>query len=297
MSGGLTVDFNDDVRLDGSQVEVNNGGRTARTLAAGGLLGFVGIIASLLFGFNPFEETQNATNVGSQLQQISGTTDLQAGCRTGADADQNEQCRIVGVVNSIQSYWKTTFQGNDLTYRPARTQLFTGLTETACGHATAQVGPFYCPADHKVYLELGFFQELEQQFGAAGGPFAQAYVIGHEYGHHMQNLLGTMDQVKHGTTGASSPAVRMELQADCYAGAWMRNAVDTGYLASITDTDLAEAVSAASAVGDDSIQNRTQGYVQPDTFTHGTSRQRMKWLTIGYHYGSPVRCTTFSGAL
>lgn len=291
------MDFNDDARLDTSQVEVS-GHRGRNTAIGGGLAGIVGLIAALLFGFNPFEEQQTATRSGSvQQQPQAGTTDLQASCRTGADADQNEQCRIVGVVNSIQAYWKSVFTNSNLTYTNAKTQLFTSATQTACGYATSNVGPFYCPADQKVYLDLTFFRDLQQRFGAEGGPFAQAYVIGHEYGHHVQNLLGTMNQVRPNTSGASSSAVRLELQADCYAGAWMRNAVRTGYLAEVTQQDLQEALSAAQAVGDDSIQQRTQGYVQPDAFTHGTSRQRTKWLNIGYDYGDPGRCTTFSGSI
>ncbi|GAA3213525.1 neutral zinc metallopeptidase [Actinocorallia longicatena] len=277
---------------------MNNGGghRGRNTAIGGGLAGLLGLVAMLFLGFNPFEEQQTATPAAGR-QQIGERTDLQAACQTGADADQNEQCRIVGVVNSIQNYWTGAFAASSLTYRNARTQLFTGATQTSCGYATSQVGPFYCPADQKVYLDLTFFQQLQRQFGASGGPFAQAYVVGHEYGHHVQNLLGTMNKVKSGTTGASSPAVRLELQADCYAGVWMRNAVKTGYLTQVTGEDLAQALSAAEAVGDDRIQSRTQGYVQPDAFTHGTSRQRTKWVNIGYDYGDPGRCTTFSGAI
>ncbi|GAB3668568.1 neutral zinc metallopeptidase [Actinocorallia lasiicapitis] len=289
------MDFNDNARLDTSQVEVGGGHRGRNVAVGGGLVGVLGLLATLFLGFNPFEQQQTVSPSGNR--QVDQSTDLQASCRTGADADQNEQCRIVGVVNSIQSYWTKTFTNSDLTYRNAKTQLFTGATQTACGYATAQVGPFYCPADQKVYLDLSFFRELQTKYGAKGGPFAQAYVIGHEYGHHVQNLLGTMNKVKQGTTGASSPAVRLELQADCYAGAWMRNAVQTGYLTQVTSQDLEEALSAAEAVGDDRIQQRSQGYVQPDAFTHGTSRQRTKWVNIGYDYGDPSRCTTFSGSL
>lgn len=292
------MDFNDNARLDTSQVEVNPGGGRGRggVAAGGGLVAIVGVIATLLFGFNPFESQQSAVQQGNQ-QPVGPTGDLGASCQTGMDADQNEQCRIVGVVNSIQAYWQQVFANNNRQYSLAKTQLFTNGTQTACGYATAQVGPFYCPGDRKVYLDLSFFRTLQQQFGAKGGPFAQAYVIGHEYGHHVQNLLGTMSKVRQGTSGASSAAVRLELQADCYAGAWMKNAVQTGYLTQVTPEDLAEALSAAQAVGDDSIQSRTQGYVQPDAFTHGTSAQRTKWVNVGYDSGDPNRCTTFSGAI
>ncbi|ROO90774.1 hypothetical protein EDD29_8513 [Actinocorallia herbida] len=288
------MDFNDDVRLDPSQVEVSRGKR-GRNVAAGG--GLIGILAAIFFGVNPFEEGQYAQQRQQAPQEVQEASDVQKKCLTGVDAEQGGDCLVVGVVNSVQDYWGKVFANSGLTYTQAKTQLFEGATQTGCGYATAQVGPFYCPADQKVYLDLTFFDELQSKYGAEGGPAAQAYVIGHEYGHHVQNQLGVMNKVQQGTSGASSPAVRMELQADCYAGVWMRNAVQTGYLAQITQQDLDQALSAAQAVGDDRIQSRSQGYVRPDAFTHGTSAQRTKWLTEGYSSGDPSRCNTFKGAI
>ncbi|MEU5880893.1 neutral zinc metallopeptidase [Spirillospora sp. NPDC047279] len=283
------MDFRDDAELDSSQVEDTRGRGVPKGGLAigGGAVGILALVVGLFFGID-------ITGGNDQPAQQTGSgTDLAAKCRTGADADQSEDCRIVGTVNSIQSYWKQTLNG----YTPAKTQLFSQATQTACGYATSDVGPFYCPGDRKVYLDLNFFNQLQQQFGAEGGPFAQAYVVGHEYGHHVQNLLGTLGKSRSSARGAESGAVRVELQADCYAGAWAKNAVSTGFLEQLTDTDVRQALSAAEAVGDDSIQRRTQGYVQPDGFTHGTSEQRRKWFTTGYQSGDPRQCDTFSGSI
>ncbi|WP_106399299.1 KPN_02809 family neutral zinc metallopeptidase [Actinocorallia populi] len=289
------MDFNDDVRLDPSQVETGGGGRGRGVAAGGGVIGVIGLLVALFFGVDPF-----GGQGGQDTRQPQGSgeaNDLRERCRTGADAERDEDCLVVGVVNSVQDYWESAFAESGLRYEPARTQLFEGATRTGCGYATKDVGPFYCPADQKVYLDLTFFDDLRATYGAQDGAAARAYVIGHEYGHHAQNLLGAMDRTPRGTTGASSPAVRLELQADCYSGVWMHNAVQTGYLVRITRTDLDQAMSAAQAVGDDRIQERGQGHVRPDSFTHGTSAQRTEWLNTGYSSGDPARCDTFKGAI
>ena len=199
---------------------------------------------------------------------------------------------MVGIVNSVQAFW----QGEVRDYRPATTQLFSDATTTGCGSATSAVGPFYCPADSGIYLDLGFFEVLRTQYGASGGEFAQAYVIAHEYGHHIQNLTGQSAKVQQSgdRQGPQSGSVRLELQSDCYGGAWAANAAETRFLTSVTDADIAEGLSAASAVGDDRIQEKSSGRVDPESWTHGSAEQRQKWFRIGLSTGDPAKCATFA---
>jgi uncharacterized protein len=291
--------FDEDAQLDASQVEDVRGrggfgGFGRGGVAVGGGVGLILMLLVLLLGGDP-----SAILGGSAppAQPQVGSGDLAAQCRTGADANQREDCRIVGVVNSIQTYWRDAFARSGLQYQAARTQLFSGGTQTGCGAASSAVGPFYCPPDQQVYLDLGFFEQLRTQLGAEGGPFAQAYVIGHEYGHHVQNLLGTMDRVGRSRAGAQSGAVRLELQADCYAGVWAHNAVRTGYIVELTDQDIRQGLDAAAAVGDDRIQQKTQGQVNPEQWTHGSSEQRQRWFLTGFQSGDPNACDTFSGRI
>jgi predicted metalloprotease len=279
-------------RLDPSQIQ-DRRGMSGGTIAVGG--GGLGLVIAIVF---VVINALGGSDAGPVLQDLSGvtvgngtsTSDL-SHCQTGADARTSEDCRIVAYVNSIQDYWS----GQVRNYREAPTVFFTGQTSSACGQATTDVGPFYCPADGKVYIDLGFFQELTDRFGARGGPLAEAYVLAHEYGHHIQDLLGLFNQGGGGGQGPQSDSVRIELQADCYAGVWAANAVDTGFITRITDQDVADALDAAAAVGDDRIQRETQGQVNRETWTHGSSSERQHWFRTGFTSGDPNACDTFSG--
>lgn len=274
--------FRSGAQLDPGQVS-DRRGRAGLPLAiggGGGLIGILVLVISLLSG--------GGGESGSPVD--SGGTNQAAECRTGEDANQREDCRIVAVVNSVQQFWTSTLAQ----YQPAKTVMFTQATDTGCGSATAEVGPFYCPRDTTVYIDLGFYDELRSRFNAQGGPFAESYVIAHEYGHHVQNLLGILDRSRDGSTGANSSAVRVELMADCLAGMWARAAVDTGFVESITDADIRDGLDAAAAIGDDRIQEQTTGRVQPEGWTHGSSEQRQRWFLTGYQKGGLEACDTFA---
>jgi uncharacterized protein len=278
--------FRDNAPLDPSQVEDQRGrgGLGGPVIVGGGGLGLIILIVSILLGANPLEEITTTTT-----PSVSGAPSTQE-CQTGADANRRDDCRIVGIVDSVQKYWGDEFARRGETYLPAKTVLFTGYTQGACGLAQAAMGPFYCPDDEKVYLDISFFQDLSERFGAKGGPFAQAYVVAHEYGHHVQNQLGLLLQ-----TGSNAQSVRIELQADCLAGVWAKNAAATGYLVQPTDAEIAQALDAAAAVGDDRIQQETQGRIVPEQWTHGSAAQRQQWFRTGYSSGDMNRCDT-SGA-
>ena len=286
--------YNDRAPLDPSQMGGGNR-RPSGTVALGGGAGaIVVIVIALLFGVDP-----------GQVLQGSGTTDPGTGrlspfasCTRGSDISSDRNCRFVAYTNSIQDYWSDAAQD----YRVIQVNTFEGSTSTACGGATSAVGPFYCPADTSIHLDLGFFDQLTGQLGAQGGDAAEAYVLAHEFGHHIQQLSGTMARVQGGsqTSGPKSPAVRLELQADCYAGVWFSHATNdpNSPITEISRDDLARAVDAAAAVGDDRIQEKVQGQVTPESWTHGSAANRQKWLLQGFESGDPSSCDTFAaGAL
>lgn len=291
--------FRKGARLDPSQVEdyrgSSGGGRRPggmpMTLGGGGLVGIVVLVAFLLLSGGG----GGLGDLGGLSGQTVGpgtapSSDVQTECRTGADANEREDCRIIAVINSVQAYWTKALRG----YEPAKTRFFSGGIQTGCGAASSAMGPFYCPGDGYVYIDLGFFDQLQSEFGASGGPLAEAYVLAHEYGHHVQDLTGVLRSADR-DTGPQGGQVRLELQADCYAGLWVRNALATGYIEDLTRQDVADALDAAAAVGDDRIQEKAQGRVTPESWTHGSAEQRQSWFVRGIEGSGPQSCDTFSG--
>jgi predicted metalloprotease len=298
------MSFEQNTRLDPSQVEDRRGEGgpsrggfgipTGPIVAGGGGLGTVVVIALMLLGvINPGNLSPGPTvdqPAASQPATSSDQTVQQ--CQTGADANNREDCRIVGYVNSVQAFWTQEFSQRGQQYAPAKLVLFTDSIQGGCGYASEAQGPFYCPVDKKVYLDLAFFTDLQQKFGASGGSFAQGYVVAHEYGHHVQDLAGVLSSNTSNSLGPQGGSVQIELQADCLAGVWARHAADTGYLTPPTNAEITDALNAAAAVGDDRIQQETSGRVTPETWTHGSSQQRDQWLQQGYHAGSRSACST-----
>jgi uncharacterized protein len=288
--------FRKGARLDPSQVEDYRGrgggvpgGMPMALGGGGGLIGIVVLVLFLLLSGGGGLGDLGALE-GQQVGPGQASQEIQNECRTGEDANTREDCRIVGVVNSVQVYWDRTLRN----YEPARTRFFDGTIQTGCGQASSAVGPFYCPNDRYVYIDLGFFDQLQSELGARGGPLAEAYVLAHEYGHHVQNLTGVL-QGANRDTGPQGGQVRVELQADCYAGLWVGNALDTGFIEDLTRQDIADALDAAAAVGDDRIQERAQGRVTPESWTHGSSEQRRSWFVRGIEGSGPQSCDTFRG--
>lgn len=289
--------FRKDAKLDPSQVEDYRGrgrvpGGMPMTLGGGG--GIIGIIVLLAYVFlsgGGGGLGDLGSLAGQQVGPGTASSEVQTECRTGQDANEREDCRIVAVINSVQDYWGRAFRG----YEPTRTRFFEGSIQTGCGAASSAVGPFYCPNDRNVYIDLGFFDQLQSQLGARGGPLAEAYILAHEYGHHVQNLTGVLQKADR-DTGPQGGQVRVELQADCYAGLWVGYALkETGLIEELTRQDVADALDAAEAVGDDRIQERAQGRVTPESWTHGSAEQRQTWFVNGIEGSGPQSCDTFRG--
>lgn len=271
-------------------------GRTTGIAVAGGGLGVIA-----LFLISQFLGVDLTGLAGAPQQEIQEEPGLEQ-CLTGEDANERIECRMVGASASLETFWEQEAPSIGVNYHaPNDFVLFSQATTTGCGQASSATGPFYCPPDETIYVDVTFYDELRSRFGAQGGPLAEMYVIAHEWGHHVQNLAGVLDSTRDGQTGPSSNAVRVELQADCFAGAWAADASTTEdasgepFLQPITREQYATALDAAAAVGDDHIQESMQGQVMPHTFTHGTSEQRMRWFETGFEQGAGA-CNTFDVA-
>lgn len=273
-------------RRESDNVEDRRGMTGGKLAAGGGLIGIIALVISLLTGHDP-------TQLLNQLQQDQNTQSTPR----AIDPKEEEMAKFIKVaLADNEDVWKKIFTDNGMTYEDPILVLFSGATDSGCGNANSSTGPFYCPADHKVYIDLSFMNELKERFGAKGGDFALAYVLSHEVGHHVQNLLGISGKVnklqsQSDEVEANKLSVALELQADFYAGIWahyddkMNNVLEQG--------DIEQALDAASAVGDDAIQRRTQGQVVPDAFTHGSSQQRMYWFKRGFDSGDLSKGNTF----
>lgn len=278
-------------RRSDNVVDARGGGRIGGgKLSLGGIAAIV--VLGLLMGKDPL---QILGQLGGELVQQQLPAPGAGGGQPGDEASEF----VRAVLGDTEDTWHALFQAGGHQYQEPRLVLFSGSVDSACGFASAAVGPFYCPGDRQVYLDLEFFRELEQRFAAAGD-FAQAYVIAHEVGHHVQTLLGVSARVNAArqrgerVEGASGLLVRQELQADCLAGVWAHHAQRR--LDWLEPGDLEEALNAANAIGDDRLQHQTRGQVVPDAFTHGTSAQRVRWFRIGFDTGEPGRCDTFQSA-
>jgi uncharacterized protein len=313
------MQFDDEDRADSSEVEDRRGMRFPGGgvgMGVGGL-GLVGgviyfVVQVMASNGNPtaaavgrlIEESQRGVQTGAPAPRGS-QTELGGSC-AGVTSTNDPAKFVVCVESNVQAFWRRQLAaaGEGAGYRPAHLVLFTEATQSGCGVASARSGPFYCPEDGRVYLDLGFFRELHERFHARGGDFAEAYVVAHEYGHRVQDVLGLERRVRQAEEehpdqqGALS--VRLELQADCYAGVWAHYASTTKqegtgvpFLEPLSDKDIADALSAASSVGDDRIQKAATGRVNPESWTHGSSEQRQHWFTVGYQTGDPNQCDTY----
>ena len=273
----------------------SSGGGGGLGIGGGAIGGGAALIIALLGWFFGID-TSSITGGGQTPQpQVRSSQQPQT---QGGTADQSRQF-VSKILGSTEQVWGDIFQKNGRSYQPPRLVLFSGAVNSACGSATSAVGPFYCPSDRKVYLDTDFFVLMQRRLGG-GGDFADSYVIAHEVGHHVQNLLGISDKVDRAQRSARSEAVAnrysvgLELQADCFAGVWGNR---TQSQTNLSQQDVQSAINTATAIGDDALQKQSQGTVVPDSFTHGSSAQRVSWFMTGFRSGDPGKCDTFNGAV
>jgi predicted metalloprotease len=280
------------------------GGGRRGVAVGGGVVGLIVVALVVLLQGGNLGDVLNAISggdSGTATEQVAPEDVSELGDCTVEQANTQRDCRLAATAYALDAYWQPVVEQEGVTWALPRIVSFEGQTDTACGAATTQVGPFYCPSDQTIYIDLGFYDAMFAQLGAQDGPLAEEYVTAHEYGHHIQNLLGIFDQHDRGGTGATSDSVRTELQADCFAGVWAGNAAttlrpgtDVTFLQPISQEQLANALQAAASVGDDRIQQQSTGSIDPDTWTHGSAAERQKWFTAGYDAKTLTACDTFS---
>jgi uncharacterized protein len=293
------MSFNDNVRIDPGRA--SRGRRGGAGVALGGGGGLLLLVLALAFGVPLDQLVGDTGGAGAGGQQATPGEGFEH-CRTGADANADIDCRIIATAESLDVVWEEQLPaGGGPAYEPPGLTIFEDQVVTGCGTATSEVGPFYCPADQTTYFETGFFEVLRERFGAGEGPLAEQFVVAHEFGHHIEHQLGLLERAQRDPQGPESGAVRVELMADCLSGIWAHHATEAidpesgeRFLRPLTDEDIADALSAAAAVGDDRIQEQMQGQVTPETFTHGSSEQRQSWFIRGYRSGRLAACDTFS---
>jgi predicted metalloprotease len=286
--------FNEGIQIDPGRASGGGGGRGGIAVG-GGIGGVVVVIIALLLGVDPGD----VLGGGQPGQPPQSGEEEFAECRDAEAANTNVDCRIIATAESLDVVWTEQMSQLGQQYQEPGLSIFDGQVSTGCGNASSSTGPFYCPTDTTAYFDSSFFDVLTEQFGSSSGPLAQEYVVAHEWGHHIQNQLGLLGAAQQDPQGEESGAVRVELMADCFAGVWAHDAAtsvdpETGvtFLEPLTDQDIADALSAAESVGDDRIQEKTQGRVNPEAWTHGSSEQRQRWFTTGYESGDPNRCDT-----
>ncbi|MCI7550739.1 MAG: neutral zinc metallopeptidase [Actinomycetaceae bacterium] len=295
--------FNDNITLDTSGVSRGGGGRG---VAIGGGLGGFGVVAAIIYFLVTGQVPAGIVGDDYQTAQPGGSDNVTAfeeQCRTGLDANRDPNCRLIAGKNSLDALWDEQLPAEaGIPYVSAHLTLFDGATQTACGTGTSQMGPFYCPGDQTVYIDVSFFNQLTQM-GAENSSLAQLYILAHEWGHHIQNQLGILGQINHQDLGENGSMVRSELQADCLAGVWINRASgtidpDTGvaFLQEPTQEQLRSALAAAQAVGDDTIYENAGMRANPDNFSHGSAESRMKWLDNGMRGGTIASCDTWRPA-
>lgn len=292
--------FNDGIRTNPGRARTSRGRAGAMAGGIGGVGGIVMLLLYMAMGGNPMDVIgATSAQQGGQVSESQGI-DV-SHCTDGAAANKYAECRMIATAESLDEVWKKELPAQaDINYKPAELHLFSDAVATGCGNATSATGPFFCSQDDTVYIDVTFFDLMERQLGAKNAPLSQEYILAHEWGHHIQHITGQLREVDHRDVGPDSQMVRMETQADCYAGIWVHHAAqsvdpDTGeaFIKPVTEEQISDVINATQSVGDDHIQSQ-QGHVEPDQWTHGSSKMRTHWFMTGYKSGQMSACNTWT---